>query len=137
MAKISNFQRIIKENVPSEFASIVNALGSSVNSFGDEVTTAINGNLTVDDNLNMMYKDINLSVNASGTPITTTQYRSTLRGKTRGIIVVKVENLTTSNTYPTGTPFISFEENSQLITIKNITNLAISTKYKITLLALG
>lgn len=137
MAKISTPQRITKEGVPSEYRDLINSIGSPYNDFSDQVFNALSKNLSVDDNLNMFYKDINLSVNNTGNPIVSTQFKSTLRGKVRGINVIKVENLTDPNVYPTGAPFITFTENNQVVTILNVTGLSINYKYRITLLSLG
>lgn len=137
MAKLSNPQRVTKENVPEEYRNIVESVGSPYNDFSDQVYYALNGNLTVTDNLNMQYKDIELKVNNDGTPTLTTQYKSTLKTRTKGIQVIRVQNLTNPSTYPIGAPFVTFTENNQVITILHVTGLSTSNNYVITLLALG
>lgn len=137
MSKLSNPTRVTKENVPKEYQDIVQSVGGPYNAFSDEVYFALNGNLTVSDNLNMRYKVIDLSVNASGNPIIATQFKNTMNVKPTGILVIKVENLTNPTVYPTGAPFASYSENGGVITLNNITGLSTGNKWRITLLTLG
>lgn len=137
MAKISNPKRITKEGFPKDYQDLVDPIGIPVNDFSDEIFNAINGNLTVTDNLNMQYKDISLSVDSSGNPKNKTQFQSTLKSRMKGVIVIKLQNLTNTSTYPTSTPFVSYSENDLLITINNVSGLVADNKYTITLLVLG
>lgn len=137
MAKIGNFKRLSSEAVESKYRDLIQIIAGSTNDFADEVTIALNNNLTVDDNLNMQYKELEFSVASTGRPTVATQFKSTLKSRVRGLQVIKVENLTNSNIFPTGAPFITFTENNQVVTVVHITGLAVGYKYKVTLLALG
>lgn len=135
--RISGFKRITTEQTKPEFRQVVDSIGSSVNSFADDVSNALNKNLTVTDNLNMEYKQVNVVVNGSGIPKVTTQFKSTLKTKVVGISVIKLDNLTNLATYPTGSPFVTFSENNKLITIQHVTGLVADNNYTLTLLSLG
>lgn len=137
MAKIGNFKRLTSESVEPEYRDLIQVIAGSTNDFADEVTTALNNNLTVDENLNMQYKTLEFSVAATGVPTITTQFKSTLKSRVRGMQVIKVENLTNPNVFLTGAPFITFTETNQVVTVSHITGLAVSNKYRVTVLSLG
>jgi hypothetical protein len=137
MAKLQSFKRIVKENFKAEDQELIDAIGGSINIFAEEVINAFNKNFTVDDNLKMEYKDIEVTVNASGIPINTTQFKVSFTGKIRGITVERAVNLTNPSTYPTGAPFITFDQNNQVITVNHITGLPANNKYRLTVLSKG
>lgn len=137
MAKIGNFKRLSTEAVESKYRDLIQLIAGSTNDFADEVTTALNNNLTVDENLNMQYKTLEFSVASTGVPTVTTQFKSTLKSRVKGLQVIKVENLTNPNTYLTGAPFITFTETNQVVTVSHITGLVVSNKYRVTVLSLG
>ncbi len=137
MAKIGNFKRLTSESVEPEYRDLLQVIAGSTNDFADEVTIALNNNLTVDENLNMQYKTLEFSVAATGVPTITTQFKSTLKSRVRGMQVIKVENLTNPNVFLTGAPFITFTETNQVVTVSHITGLAVSNKYRVTVLSLG
>lgn len=137
MAKIQGFKRITKENFKADYQDLIDAIGGSVNIFAEEVINAFNNNLTVDDNLKMEYKDIEVSVNASGIPINNTQFKVGFNGKVRGVVIERALNLTNPNTYPTGAPFITYDQSDKVITVKHITGLPANNKYRLTVLSKG
>lgn len=137
MAKIQSFRRIIKEDVEEKYRPLVEKIGTSINQFADDVTSALNNNITIADNLNQFIKDVTFSVDSSGSPNPALSFKSTLTGLCQGFTVIKVENLTSSTVYPTNTPFISFGENNKLITVNNITGLVANNKYKIRIIGFG
>jgi hypothetical protein len=94
-----------------------------------QLLTAMNKNLTVTDNLNMMYKDITVIVDSTGKPTTLLTYKSTLNGTTQGITVIRAINLTNSGIYPMSFPFLTWSDNSGTVTINNITGLQANQKY--------
>lgn len=137
MARLSNPTKIVKENIPTEFRKLAEGLGQPYNDFSEQVYNALNKNLTVDDNFNMQYKDIQLQVNSDGTPLLVTQYQSNLKTKVRGMQVFRLQNLTNPTIYPTSAPFITFSENNKVITINHITGLSSGYVYLVTILAAG
>jgi len=135
MAKIEGYKRVQKESVPEEQRAIVDAFGNSINPLAEQVVNAFNGNITTGDNLNREYKQVDVEVLSSGNPKNTTEFQLSKLSSIQitGISVIKAENLTSSTTYPTGCPFISYTQNGRVITIKNITGLPASNKYRLTL----
>jgi len=136
MAKLSGFKRVIKEEFKEEYQELIDKLGYSVNSFAEEVINAFNGNIN-EDNILDKSKTITTTLDSSGIPTQDLSFKSGLVGKTKGIIVVKAENLTNPNTYPTGAPFCTFSENNGIVSVSHITGLPASQKYRLTLKIIG
>lgn len=135
--KLQGFRRLIVEDLPAESKAIGDKFASVINPFAEEVVNAINGKLSITDNLNQKYKEVSVQMNSNGTPRADTAFQHGLIGRCRGISVEKVENLTNVNVYPTSAPFITFTESGGLVTVKHITGLQVDYKWKITLLCKG
>lgn len=135
--KLQGFKRIVKENFPEEYRELVDILGNSINSLAEDILNATNKNLSVDDNLRMEYKDIEVSMGTNGTPKMLTQFKTSLSGRIRGMSVIKVENSTSPGTAPNDAPFLTWTVNNQVFTITNITGLNDNTKYRLTVLLFG
>lgn len=135
--KLQSWRNLVKDNFPQKYYDLIDTLGFSLNPMMSQVLNALNKNLTIADNLNMQYKDITITVDATGKPISTTTYKSTLTGTTQGITVIKTDNLSSAGTYPISAPFVSWSDNSGTVTITNISGLQANQKYQIRLLAVA
>lgn len=129
--KFETPKRLIREDVEDKDRPIAEKVGFIINPSFEQLSKILNKNLTIEDNFNQSKQDVILTVNASGNPITTVQFKTGINGSCAGLQVIKAENQTNSRTYPTGTPFISFTEQAGVITINNITNLQTNNKYKL------
>ncbi len=132
--KISTFKRIIKEDVKEEYRDLVEKIAFAVNPFAEEVVKALDNNLNIDDNLNQKIREVNIEVNNSGIPKQLLRFKTNLPSVCKGILVLKVDNITNATTYPTGYPFPSFVESDGLITINHITGLPADNIFKLRLL---
>lgn len=135
--KLSGFKRLRKEDFPKDYQELVDKLAYSINTFTDEVINGLNKNLTIDENMNQFLKEITVTVNSSGVPTETTQLTNALAIPAKGMKVLRAENLTNTSSYPTNAPFISFSEEKKVITIKHVTGLQASNKYKLLLNVIG
>lgn len=131
--KLTGYKRIIKEGVPKEYHVLIDAIAPSINDFADQVINAFNKNITVEDNLNMEIKTLEVVVDGGGIPTMSTAFKSNLADRVRGIVVIRAENLTNSTVYPTAAPFITYSENNSVITINHIAGLPASDKFKLRL----
>lgn len=131
--KLTGYKRIIKEGVPKEYHVLIDAIAPSINDFADQVINAFNKNITVEDNLNMEIKTLEVVVDGGGIPTMSTAFKSNLADRVRGIVVIRAENLTNSMVYPTAAPFITYSENNSVITINHIAGLPASDKFKLRL----
>lgn len=102
----------------------------------DSVVNAFNKGLNID-NLSWEQKDVDLKVDSSGIPVTTAQFKSGLFNKITGIYVTRAMNQDDASVYPTGAPFVNFEEKDKIVTIQHVTGLQANTNYKLTIVAIS
>ena len=132
-ATIQRPKRVSTESVDTDEArEAVSVVGDSVNTFMEEAYIAIMGNLGVTSNLNMEFKTLKVTVNASGIPIQSVTFKSNLKTKLTGCSVIRA-----FMAIPTNYPFITFNENSGLVTIQHISGLVANTEYQLLILTIG
>lgn len=129
MSKIDNVKRINTDDFPEESKEVVDMIAEYYNYFAEQVTEAINGQLN-EENFTSELIEIEVTVDESGVPIGNNRFSAT--GSMRGSVILRALNQTNSTTYPTGTPFMTFEEiSSKLYQIKHIAGLPASNKFKL------
>lgn len=136
MARVPDFKRIAKEDFASENRALVDKLAFPINSFFEQVRNALNGDIDFQ-NLNQETITLKVRVDAGGNPATTTKFKTNIVGRSQGIQCIKAVNTTNPQVYPTTAPFISYDELSNVITIKNVTGLQQDNVYQLTLLIIG
>jgi hypothetical protein len=136
MPKLRSYKRITTSDFNPDFKEIVEGLGSTVNdSFGD-IYFVLNGRADLANNISCTLRDVEITANASGTPINRTVF--TVKNATLpviGITVILALNLSNPSGYPTSQPFISFTQIDGGILINNITGLQPNQRYLIRLVA--
>lgn len=137
MAKIGFFKRIIREDFPAEYQDLVDKLAYPINSALESLASALNKNLTIDDNFNQQTKEFIVIVSSAGTPTPALSFKSELKTSAKGMSIIRVENLTSPGTYPPALPLISFTDSSGQILIDNIAGLTSGSKYRIRVVLLG
>lgn len=130
--KIQRPKRISSESLDQDLQPAVDLVGSSLNQFMEEVYLAIMGKLGISDNLNMAFKEITIKVDSSGIPLISTVFKSELNSKIQGIQVIR-----SLSGIPTAQPFITFSENSGIITVLHCSGLTANTEYQLLLLTIG
>ena len=131
MGLLSTVKRILTDDYQKEAYDLIEKLGFTLNSFMDEVTSQINGNLDFS-NLREEIKIYRVTVDSNGTPTTNDTIFTTV-GNPSGVSVIKAVNQTSSTTYPTTAPWISFKPSTTSIKVLNIKGLQASNDYKLTL----
>lgn len=135
MAKLPSYRRILEQDYPEESQPLVQQLSVSLN-YGIEVLyDLLNGKLSIKDNLAGFVKEIDVMVNSSGAPQSKTVVKKTTSDKIEGMMVIRADNLTNSNVYPTGGVFVSFTETTDSLIINNITGLQPDNQYRLKLWA--
>lgn len=137
MAKIKTLPRLIAEDFDQQNQELISKIAFVTNPAFEQIVQAFNKNLTVEDNLNMQVKDLEITVDSGGVPITTTSFKSSLRGNAKGLIVIRVDSLEKTQVYPTSSPFITFSESAGQITINHVTGLVPNSKYQIRVFSIG
>ncbi len=135
--KVQSFKRISTDNISDEYKQLAEKLAYSINPFAEDVVTALDGRLSISENLNQSYKEVTVQVDSSGIPIQTTLVKSEITGRVKGMNIEFIENQTNINVFPTAAPFITWTETSGIITIRHITGLQTGNKWKLRLLIKG
>lgn len=136
MAIPPNFSRLDKGDFKKEYQDLVDRLGYILNPFMEQTNKAFKGKIDFQ-NLNQQIFTINVIVDASGTPVQKTQYKSTLNTKVFGVSVLSATNSTSPSSYPSATPFVSFTQAEDIVTINNISGLTANNKYSLNILSIG
>lgn len=135
MGKLSSYRRIITQDFKKEEAEFVEQIASPINDSFNELYFAVNGRLSIQDNLFCTVKLIDVTVNASGIPTTSTTFTTTKPAPVTGITVILAQNQVNTAIYPTGQPFISYTAISGGILINHISGLQANQRYTIRLIA--
>lgn len=136
MAKLPSFRKIYEQDYDPQYQELIRQLSVSLN-YGIEVLyQLLNGKLTVKDNLASTVKELNVQVDSTGKPLTSSTIKKSSTDRIEGLIVVRAENLTNSSTYPTSGIFISYTETNENIVINNIKGLTANDLWKINVIAL-
>jgi hypothetical protein len=136
--KLPSYKRIITQDYTEENQELIEQLGGNINDSFTTLYSALNNRLTFGENISSTVKEIELSVDSSGKPINDSGFKlDILNTPVTGCICVKATNLINSNTYPTGTPWVSFIQTDNFIRILNVTNLQPNTRYRLRIIALN
>jgi len=130
--KLPGLRRIYTPDFPQEYAALVDKLSGVLNINQQVVFDALNKKVSINDNIDCIVKDFSVTVDASGIPTIPTIF--TLDDKTRnlqGIEVIRAANLTNSSIYPTGAPFITWQQVQTGIQIQHVTGLPASNTFSI------
>lgn len=134
--KISGFKRLVKEDFPADQQPLVEKLATVFNLFQEQIYYAFNNNITLSENLAAQTVTLKVKVNAQGVPIGNNQIKYTLKSRPKGSMVINVVNFTDSSLL-TGSPFIVYNLNGDIITISQITGLLVDKDYEITIVFFG
>ncbi len=131
-ATIQRPKRISSESLAAELRPAADLVGNSINTFMEEAYIAIMGNLGVQNNFNMEFKTLKITVDANGIPTSTVSFKSNLKSKIQGVIVIRA-----FDALPVGQPFINFSENNGVATIIQVSGLSPNTQYQLVILTIG
>lgn len=137
MALLPTFKRLNTNDYKPEEQDLVEQLGLTINDGMQSVYDALNRKLTFEENFLGAIKDVQVSVDATGKPRNLTTLITGLSSAPRGITVIQAENLTNTQVYPTGSPWVSYNVINNGIQIVNVTNLQTNNIYRLRILILG
>jgi hypothetical protein len=136
--KLPSYKRIITQDYNPDNQELIEQLGGNINDSFNLIYSALNNRLNFSDNFASTVRDVEVTVDANGKPINDTAFRLDIANtQVIGCFCVRAVNLTNSNTYPTGSPWISFIQNENLIRILNVTNLQPNMRYSLKIIALN
>lgn len=136
MGRVPQYKRIVKEEFEPENQDLVGRLAFPINSFHEEVRNLFNANIDFN-NLNQEIITVTVSVDSDGNPLTETKYKSNLNTRVRGMTCIRSTNNTDSSNVPSATPFATFTQNTNIVTINNISGLTANEQYQLVFLTIG
>lgn len=123
-------KKIKTNDYPAENKNLIEKLGFSLNPLMDQLESAFNKGIDVDNLRGTDYKILDTEVDSLGVP----KYNSVLSTSLdnfRGYTVTQVIDLTGANTRPTACPFVSYELNGKVVTLRHIAALPANIKFRI------
>lgn len=136
MGRIPDIKRIQKSDFESDQQELVDKLAFPINSFMEQTRSALDHNIDFT-NLNQEIITLETMTDALGRPILETKYKSVLKTKVIGHSCINAFNLTDNTIYPISTPFLSFEQNANIVTILHVSGLQAGNKYRLVVLSIG
>lgn len=134
--KLNNIKRIRTEDFPQEDRVLINKLSFALNPFLEQMGTIFNKSIDFD-NLNREALTVTIELDAQGIPKTLSQIKTVLKTRIRGFNVIRAENLENDNTYPTSSPFITYTQTGELITIVHVSGIPADKRYRLSLESIG
>jgi hypothetical protein len=129
MAKKIDFKRLAKEDFPSEYHNMLDTLFFPLNSFMEQVRNVLNFDEKTITTLSFTTNELS-GINGQ------LRFTNQLSTKVRGIITLSLKNNSNSSSLVQTYPFVTFSEDSNIVTIKSISGLEANTKYDITFMYL-
>lgn len=131
MAKPSFIRKLVKEDFPQKYQDLIGSLGNVLNPALQSISIGLNNGLTIGDNLQATTVNITVTCDVNGNPINPTSFPSNLGSPTQHLLITRAYNLTNTNAYPTGAPFISWVDNGGQVSINNVTGLQANNQYSL------
>lgn len=131
--KLPSFRRLYEQDFAPEFQNLIRQLSVSINSGFEPLYELLNGKLTLTNNTSSLITTVTVQVDVTGKPTTKTTIRKDTVEKFQGFQVVRAQNLTNNNVFPTATPFITYTETTTQITVDNIAGLPANNLFQLTL----
>jgi len=131
MSKPSFIRKLVKEDFPQKYQDLIGSLGNVLNPALQSISIALNKGLTIQDNLLASVVNITITVDSTGTPLNPITFPSNLGSPTQHLLITQAFNLTNTNAYPTGAPFITWVDNAGQVNINNVTGLQANNQYSL------
>ena len=134
MSKLGSYKRINKNDYDDDVKPTIDKLSRTVNDSFDALYAALNGKLSLSDNVQGTFVSFSVTVDGSGVPKTQTLVPLTSANRVVGVTVIKADN-TSNSANLTGAPFITYRQSSQTIEILHVTGLVANNNYSLTIFA--
>lgn len=133
MPKLPSYRRINSQDYSLEYKELIETLASTANPAIEVLFEALNNKLTLRDNLATIIKEVEVEVDANGKPKTKSSFKidNAQGSRLEGLMVIKAENLTNSNIYPTGGVFITYSETVNEVILNNIAGLPANNIFRL------
>lgn len=136
--KIGNFKRLDKTTYPQEQQDFVEQLAFPINDGLDKLYNLANNRISLKDNMLCSVKDVEVTVDSSGIPQTTTKIVFDIQStRILGMEVIRATNLSNTNIYPTGGVFASFTDVSNGAQIDHVAGLPANNRFSLRIVIWG
>jgi len=136
MSRITGGKRLTTDDFSSEERELVRKLAFILNPFIEQTIHAINGNLTISENLNMFIKDVVVSVDGTGKVTNTAAFTSNI-GKINGLFVINHYQVDSGTPIIlSSAPYCTFRQENNIVYIQYVTGLPVDRKVNLKLLIL-
>lgn len=136
MPKLPSYRRILEQDYPDKDQELVRQLSVSLNNAFDVLFQLLNGKLTFADNLSSVVKEVDVTVDSAGKPLTRTVVKKASTDKVLGLMVVRAQNLINPTTFPTSGIIISYTETTDSIVLDNVTGLQPNQTYRLNVIGI-
>jgi len=135
--KIKSYVRIITKDYDEDQQPIVEQLGGQINEGFDPLYSALSNRLNFEDNFLCSVRDVEVTLSASGVPLQRTSVGLSNTLPVKSVLVLAATNKTNAGVFPTGAPFITYQQNGNILFIDHITGLPPNNRYIVRILALN
>lgn len=136
--KLPSYKRIITQDYKEEDQEMIEQLGGNINDSFGVLYSALTNKLNFGENFASTVKDVEITVDSNGKPTNDAAFKlDIVNVQVTGCFCVRATNLTNSNVYPTGSPWVSFLQKENTIRILNVTNLQPNNRYILRIIALN
>lgn len=133
--KLPNFRRLLSSDYKSEFQGLVDQLSGSLNYGIDVLYNALNGEITLRDNIKCTIKDVIVTVDSNGIPLQTTVFTLKTTSRVDFVEVGSAINQTNAAHFPISAPFISGNQSANIFNISHISGLQANERYSLRVIA--
>lgn len=133
--KLPNFKRIYYTDYPEDAQKIIEQLSYTINNGFESLFNAVNKGLTLRDNLSTSVRDVAITVDANGKPLSATSFGIDNANTIDGLQVIRASNQSNGVAFPSGGIFISYTQSGKKVTIDNITGLPANNQFSIRVIA--
>lgn len=135
MGRVPDLKRVTVEDFRSEDRPLVKKLAFIINSFHEQVRSALNKNIDFE-NLNQEVRTLSFTTGEDGQPLNTLSFRSNMNSRVQGMLTVRTVITSNNTAFQAQKPEISWSQDGNLVTLTFIGGLAANTGYQLTILTL-
>lgn len=121
--RLGSFKRLFTSDYEAQYQNLVGKLSGSLNGGLEALYDLANKKISLRDNILCTVRDVDVTLDSTGAPVVSTAIGLDATGRVEGISIIRCDNTTNNSIYPTGHPFISFQQTSSSVLINNITGL--------------
>lgn len=135
--KLPSFKRLNTVDFKDEEKDFVGRISFPLNTGIENLYNLVDKNVSLSDNINCEVREILVTVDAAGKPIRPVSFSVRNNFRALGCQVILAQNSRSTSVFPTSSPFISFNQNSNIIDVLNVSGLQASQEYFIRVIVWG